>query len=164
MSEIRVTPRCCDDVEKHQAVFLVLPESWKNGDTTRPKWSIECKNTSLRLPGKTVEVTHCPFCGEILPEIIRPLISSNKPIRTCIDGGDCCNTCHQKLIHCCCLPPESAWGPNTYDPNFGDCKLCKCGHQYHRHFDSYENMSPVGCKYCRCNVFQEDNNEIKGML
>lgn len=31
---------------------------------------------------------------------------------------------------------------------------CKCGHPYYRHFDTYENMSPVGCKYCECFVFE----------
>lgn len=41
-------------------------------------------------------------------------------------------------------------GDKPYDPEFGDYKQCICGHPYHRHFDSYENMLPVGCKYCRC--------------
>ena len=35
-----------------------------------------------------------------------------------------------------------------YDPSFGDERRCKCGHPYYRHFDTYEDMSPVGCKYC----------------
>lgn len=35
-----------------------------------------------------------------------------------------------------------------YDDNFGDNKLCLCGHPYYRHFDTYNNMAPVGCKYC----------------
>lgn len=35
-----------------------------------------------------------------------------------------------------------------YDPKFGDDVLCECGHPYYRHFDTYEDMSPVGCKYC----------------
>lgn len=35
-----------------------------------------------------------------------------------------------------------------YDPDFGDDKQCKCGHIYYRHFDTYDGMSPVGCKYC----------------
>lgn len=43
----------------------------------------------------------------------------------------------------------------TYDPAFGDDRLCMCGHPYHRHFDSYEDMEPVGCKYCQCCVFKE---------
>ena len=42
-----------------------------------------------------------------------------------------------------------------YDPLFGDDRVCKCGHSYYRHFDTYENMSPVGCKYCGCNEFEE---------
>jgi hypothetical protein len=35
-----------------------------------------------------------------------------------------------------------------YDPKFGDDRLCLCGHPYYRHFDTYEEMAPVGCKYC----------------
>lgn len=35
-----------------------------------------------------------------------------------------------------------------YDENFGDNKECLCGHPYYRHFDTYDNMSAVGCKYC----------------
>lgn len=42
-----------------------------------------------------------------------------------------------------------------YDPKFGDQRICECGHPYHRHFDSYEDMIPVGCKYCVCGVFKE---------
>ena len=41
-----------------------------------------------------------------------------------------------------------------YNPNYGDDKICECGHSYYRHFDSYDGMSPVGCKYCRCEVFR----------
>lgn len=40
-----------------------------------------------------------------------------------------------------------------YDSNFGDDVICKCGHPYYRHFDTYENMYPVGCKYCECFTF-----------
>ena len=36
-------------------------------------------------------------------------------------------------------------GPEPeYDPNFGDNKECECGHVYYRHFDTYDNMSPIG--------------------
>ncbi len=41
----------------------------------------------------------------------------------------------------------------TYDPKFGDNRVCVCGHAYYRHFDSYENMEPIGCKYCPCRTF-----------
>lgn len=48
-------------------------------------------------------------------------------------------------------------GPELYDPNFGDEKKCLCEHSYYRHFDSYEDMIPVGCKYagsCGCFSFR----------
>jgi hypothetical protein len=48
------------------------------------------------------------------------------------------------------------YGHAKYDPQFGDDRECECGHAYHRHFDSYENMAPAGCKYCyRCYAFVE---------
>jgi hypothetical protein len=40
-----------------------------------------------------------------------------------------------------------------YNAEYGDDKICKCGHSYYRHFDSYEGMAPVGCKYCPCDEF-----------
>uniref|UniRef100_A0A6M3L182 Uncharacterized protein n=1 Tax=viral metagenome TaxID=1070528 RepID=A0A6M3L182_9ZZZZ len=42
-----------------------------------------------------------------------------------------------------------------YNPEYGDDRICKCGHPYHRHFDSYDNMKAVGCKYCMCYHFKE---------
>ena len=41
-----------------------------------------------------------------------------------------------------------------YNTNYGDDKLCKCGHSYYRHFDSYEEMEAIGCKYCQCFHFE----------
>jgi len=43
----------------------------------------------------------------------------------------------------------------TYNPNYGDDRMCVCNHPYERHFDSYEDMMPIGCKYCECYVFVE---------
>jgi hypothetical protein len=48
---------------------------------------------------------------------------------------------------------------SLYNPNFGDDKICECGHSYYRHFDSWENMFPCGCKYCRCHEFKEKSGE-----
>lgn len=42
-----------------------------------------------------------------------------------------------------------------YNKNYGDEKVCQCGHSYYRHFDSYDKMEDVGCKYCNCCNFQE---------
>lgn len=40
-----------------------------------------------------------------------------------------------------------------YNPKYGDDKTCICGHSYYRHFDPWEDMYPVGCKYCSCSNF-----------
>lgn len=42
-----------------------------------------------------------------------------------------------------------------YNPKFGDNRICKCGHLYYRHFDTYENNRAVGCKFCKCYEFDE---------
>lgn len=59
-----------------------------------------------------------------------------------------CDCCGQEL-------PDSQ-KKTLYDQNFGDDKTCICGHLYYRHFDTYEEMRPVGCKYCGCNSFEEE--------
>lgn len=46
-----------------------------------------------------------------------------------------------------------------YNPNYGDGRICQCGHTYYRHFDSYEGMEPTGCKYCDCYDFVEETEE-----
>ena len=43
-----------------------------------------------------------------------------------------------------------------YNPDYGDDRLCSCGHPYYRHFDTYDNMEVCGCKYCECFYFEDD--------
>lgn len=42
-----------------------------------------------------------------------------------------------------------------YNPKYGDNRRCKCEHTYARHFDTYEDMEAIGCKYCQCDKFTE---------
>lgn len=49
------------------------------------------------------------------------------------------------------LLPQAPYVPN-WDPEEDQERLCVCGHPYHRHFDSYDEMKPIGCKYCPCLV------------
>jgi len=53
-----------------------------------------------------------------------------------------------------------------YNPKYGDDRICKCGHPYYRHFDTYEDMRAVGCKYCDCHVFEEEEiaNKTKNLF
>jgi hypothetical protein len=48
-----------------------------------------------------------------------------------------------------------------YNPNYGDDRICECGHPYYRHFDTYERMYPCVCKYCQCFEFKEDDGLMK---
>lgn len=48
---------------------------------------------------------------------------------------------------------------HKYNPDYGDERVCVCGHPYHRHFDSYEDMYAIGCKYCACYEFKEDKKQ-----
>ena len=45
----------------------------------------------------------------------------------------------------------------SYNPEYGDDKICQCFHPYHRHFDSHNCMANVGCKYCPCEEFKPIN-------
>lgn len=49
---------------------------------------------------------------------------------------------------------------STYDPKHGDERRCHCGHTYYRHFDSYEDMEAVGCKYCSCQEWREPEHAV----
>lgn len=53
------------------------------------------------------------------------------------------------------LSIENPYVNGSYNPDYGDNRICKCGHAYIRHFDPYEGMEPVGCKYCGCEKFVE---------
>ena len=48
----------------------------------------------------------------------------------------------------------------AYNPDYGDDRICKCGHPYYRHFDGYDNNKAVGCKYCDCFEFKLPKDKI----
>lgn len=58
-------------------------------------------------------------------------------------------------VECSCEYCGEHWGLGEYDSEFGDDKECKCGHAYYRHFDTYDQMRAIGCKYCHCSDFKE---------
>jgi hypothetical protein len=54
------------------------------------------------------------------------------------------------------LPKLVVHREKGYREDYGDDRVCRCGHPYHRHFDGYEDNAAVGCKYCACFIFRED--------
>lgn len=48
---------------------------------------------------------------------------------------------------------------DAWDRTVDRDKKCQCGHPYYRHFDTYEEMYPCGCKYCECRTFEEPTGE-----
>lgn len=57
-----------------------------------------------------------------------------------------------KKCHCEWCPEHAGLG--EYDEDFGDDEECKCSHPYYRHFDTYDKMRAIGCKYCYCHNFE----------
>jgi len=49
----------------------------------------------------------------------------------------------------------------NYNPKYGNHRVCECGHPYYRHFDTYDQMYPCGCKYCGCGEFKEEVTDIE---
>jgi hypothetical protein len=47
----------------------------------------------------------------------------------------------------------------NYNPTYGDDRVCECDHPYYRHFDTYDDMYPCGCKYCDCYTFEEQTEK-----
>jgi hypothetical protein len=41
-----------------------------------------------------------------------------------------------------------------WDPNHDQNAECECNHVYNRHFDGYDDMRAIGCKYCECDTFE----------
>jgi hypothetical protein len=78
---------------------------------------------------------------------------------------------HDPACRMCCalndeLPYNTVIVPRTvrmYNPLYGDNRICECGHPYDRHFDMFEDVDvqDVGCKYCECYTFIEEQSNAK---
>lgn len=65
-----------------------------------------------------------------------------------IEENTLANALYEKLIEARFELENGYTMDRAYKPEFGDNRVCVCGHPYYRHFDTYEEMYPVGCKYC----------------
>jgi len=182
-----IHPDCCEEMRKYQSISLSLPDSFYGGDIeTPPIWRVAgwrsfridmikvekdgqvdfqwppekdwpVPDVDDELTRWAFEAKYCPYCGEHVPPIVPRTICVPERIAICSDGGYYCDTCSERLMCCQCYPPQWRWMPYKYYPEFGDNKLCRCGHHYYRHFDPFDDPPnrAVGCKYCDCHIFEE---------
>lgn len=145
--------------------FLELGSAWRAGNPQKPEvkdtfqpvrlchdptWAQD-KN-ALWICG---HLHNCAFTAPTHIAIVSVELTEYKPVRLIdiIDGlrpGD-------GVLR---TPPRPNreprdWSKMVYNPKYGDERLCTCGHPYYRHFDTYDEMKPVGCKYCQCYWFEE---------
>lgn len=78
-------------------------------------------------------------CEVVSYDVDRTLGLGMTPERTAADTLACCDLL--KIV------------VSKYVHEFGDDRMCDCGHVYYRHFDSYDDMRPIGCKYCDCRTW-----------
>jgi len=89
-----------------------------------------------KLPAAAAAASPPKTCGrviDIVSNTVNPLDLSGPYLQ------------HRRVV----VTVEEAWNPN-YDQR----ALCKCGHEYFRHFDTLEDMFPIGCKFCECERFE----------
>lgn len=120
-----ISPHCCADVEKYKTVFLYYdkdpmdnykyqedekgkPLPFIGYKVLKPVWGIKAVSEKFECE-KWVTVTHCPHCGQELPEIEKnPDVDQSKLGNS---DDDYCNTCGERNMCCECLPPWFAWRP-----------------------------------------------------
>lgn len=110
----RISPSCCEQA-KSGAIILefrsedIYEAGLEGQEGKRPRWVVRCWNDEYHCRD-VKDAQFCPFCGKKLPEIE---LSPNPPAPICkvTDGGYYCDTCHERLNCCQCLPPQFAWTP-----------------------------------------------------
>ena len=66
-----------------------------------------------------------------------------------------CPAYHNKKLELPYLEETIVKTIRKWNPKYDQMTLCECGHIYHIHFDSYDDMSLIGCKYCGCLIFKK---------
>lgn len=102
----RITPTCCDKVQKAKSVYMALEDSY-NTDSP-PAWYVLAIDPETELH-KRVKVEFCPHCSRSLPPIVPNPNAHELKICSIKDGGYYCDTCKKRLMSCSCHPPVFKW-------------------------------------------------------
>lgn len=123
----QVTPGCCEEMRKTEAVFLAYPGDFLYGDfdmtdeacrdperfkKTPPGWYLLSPKGGSRHAAlmSEIEAKCCPFCGKPLPALKLRAEPPEKVV-SITDGGYYCDTCHERLECCVCANPVWLWEP-----------------------------------------------------
>lgn len=116
-------PTCCEAARKFPTIAFFVDDGDGDSNKTEGRWVTATHDKlSTFARGKFYgdhqsrwyedkpSPTHCPYCGEALPEMRR---KAKRPRGMCRveDGGYYCSTCKERLNCCLCLPPEAAFEP-----------------------------------------------------
>lgn len=114
-----VTPTCCAAVQENHTIFL--RHDYKDvisgqSDAIKPEWRVMAWTTVDGWAGwNSIMASFCPHCATPVPSIRR--CQRQKPVCRIIDGGYYCDTCHERLMSCTCLPVEFNWEPEENHVN-----------------------------------------------
>lgn len=105
----RVTPCCCERGAK--AVYLGF--AYDDEDCKTPEWHVtHFKTDSIdREDDPYPPASYCPYCGKSLPTLVKRTPELPR-IRVVTDGGYYCDTCHDRLNNCLCVPEAWRWATN----------------------------------------------------
>ena len=93
----------------------------------------------------------CTVCGKpILMQIFKNTgVCSN----ACKKAVDTRAEAEEPYLYATAESEARRWNPQFWAD--ARCANPDCQHPYYRHFDTYEDMAPIGCKYCPCSHFEE---------
>lgn len=95
-------PRWCLRVDHSSSTFGPFDEALWNA---RIVWMRNHNQSAPFVP----EPTCCPFCGTLLPPIVKNETAPT-PLHSYLDEGrGYCGTCHEDAVDCLCWPPWFAW-------------------------------------------------------
>lgn len=116
-----LSPQCCEGMRRCKAIYARVSDDGKttrwainlasehfNFDSTLWRASMDWYRDASKDATPFVPApTHCLFCGEKLPALVRKAIPP-APLHVWEEPGYC-KTCGERCANCACWSPEAAW-------------------------------------------------------